>query len=122
MAEETNKQASTTPQEASDTQSKSNDLDQVKVMAALAYFGILFFLPLVTHPDSSFGKFHANQGLLLLLMNVIVSTVLTITVFGVILLPILFIFTLVLFVMGLMNALNLKKKRLPVIGGIDIIK
>ncbi len=122
MAEETNKQADTAQQDASDTQSKSEDLQQVKVMAALAYFGILFFLPLVTNPDSSFGKFHANQGLLLLLLNVVVSTVLTVTIFGVILLPILYIFTLILFIMGIMNALNLKKKRLPVIGGIDIIK
>lgn len=101
---------------------QSDDLEQVKVMAALAYFGILFFLPLVTHPNSSFGKFHANQGLMLLLFNIVVSFVLTVTIIGVVLLPILYILTLVLFIMGIMNALNLKKKRLPLIGGFDIIK
>lgn len=113
------------PTQTNETQksdSPAEDLEQVKVMAALAYLGILFFLPLVTHPNSSFGKFHANQGLLLLLMNIIVSTVLTVTIVGIMLLPILYIFSIVLFVMGLMNALNLKKKRLPLIGGIDIIK
>ncbi len=103
-------------------QSSESNLDQVKIMAALAYFGILFFLPLVTHPNSSFGKFHANQGLILLLFNIIISTVLTVTIIGVFLLPLLYLFTLVLLIMGFVNALNLKKKRLPVIGGFDIIK
>lgn len=122
MAEENNDKQTQAGDEKPTDQKVSGDLEQVKIMAALAYFGILFFLPLVTHPNSSFGKFHANQGLLLLLFNIIASTVLTITIVGVILLPFLYIFTLVLLVMGFINALNLKKKRLPVIGGFDIIK
>lgn len=62
-------------------QSSESNLDQVKIMAALAYFGILFFLPLVTHPNSSFGKFHANQGLLLLITGLVINTVGTIIPF-----------------------------------------
>ncbi len=100
------------------------DLQQVKVMSALAYFGILFFLPLVTNPESKFGKFHANQGLLLLITGFAINTIGTIVpIIGwFIILPLGWIFTVVLFVIGLVNALNLKMKRLPVIGGIDIIK
>lgn len=102
----------------------ANDLEQVKIMAALAYFGILFFLPLVTHPNSSFGKFHANQALLLFITAIIINTVGTVLpVIGwFIILPLGGIFTLVLFIMGIVNALNLKKKRLPLIGGFDLIK
>ena len=46
------------------------DVEKNKVMAVLAYF--IFFLPLLTDAkDSPFAKFHANQGLLLLLFSVI---------------------------------------------------
>lgn len=105
-------------------QKPASDLEQVKIMAALAYVGILFFLPLVTHPNSSFGKFHANQGLLLLITGLVINTVGTIIPFigWFIILPLGWLFTVILFIMGIVNALGLKKKRLPVIGGFDLIK
>ena len=49
---------------------KENLNGTVKVMSALAYLWILFFLPLVVCPDSKFGRYHANQGLVLLLAAV----------------------------------------------------
>jgi len=103
---------------------KTEDLEQVKIMAALAYFGILFFLPLVTNPESKFGKFHANQGLVLLITGVVVSTVGgIIPIIGwFIILPLGSLFTLVLAIIGIVNALNKKMKPLPVIGGIELIK
>ena len=36
------------------------DIQKNKVISALSYLGILFFLPLVAAPESRFGKFHAN--------------------------------------------------------------
>lgn len=44
-----------------------------RLIYAAAYFGVLFFLPLVLLPDSKVGKFHANQGLVLFLANIILS-------------------------------------------------
>ncbi len=44
-----------------------------KIVAALSYLWILFFLPLVLTPNSKFGRFHANQALLNLIFSVIVS-------------------------------------------------
>lgn len=121
MAEPT---SSGTKKETKKEDQPTESLDQVKIMAALAYFGILFFLPLVTHPNSSFGKFHANQALLLFIAAIIINTVGTIIpIIGwFIILPLGGIFTLVLFIMGIINALNLKKARLPLIGGYDLIK
>ncbi len=121
MADDTSKGNNDT---TNNTNQGAEDIDQVKVMAALAYVGILFFLPLVTNPDSQFGKFHANQGLLLLIAGIIINTVgAAIPLIGwFIILPLGNIFTLVLFVMGLVNALNKKMQRLPLIGGFDIIK
>lgn len=49
----------------------AEDIERNKVVAGLSYFGILFFLPLVAAPDSRFGKFHANQALVLLLAGVV---------------------------------------------------
>lgn len=46
---------------------EESDIQEGKIMAGLAHLGILFFLPLVACPNSRFGKFHANQSLLLLI-------------------------------------------------------
>lgn len=46
----------------------TQDAQDAKIWSILAYFGILFFLPLVGVPNSAYGKFHANQGLILLIL------------------------------------------------------
>lgn len=110
----------------------AEDIKQNKTMAGLAY--ILFFLPLIVCKDSKFGKFHANQGLLLLILSVvgyiaisIVTTILaTITwrLFGFIslLYSIYGLFILAIAIYGLVNGLNGKAKELPLIGKYRIIR
>lgn len=110
---------------------EESDIQQNKTMAGLAY--LLFFLPLVACKDSKFGRFHANQGLLLLILSVggyiaisIVSTILTtITwrLFGIfsILYGLYSLLILALAIYGLVNGLNGKAKELPVIGKYKII-
>lgn len=51
-----------------------NDIEKNKVICAVSYVYILFFLPLVVCPESRFGKFHANQALILLIASVILGT------------------------------------------------
>lgn len=97
------------------------DVEKNKTMAGLAY--IIFFLPLVACPDSAFGKFHANQALILLILGLGGSIVLSIIpILGWILLPVLSIFVLVLGIIGLVNGLGGKAKELPLIGKFRIIK
>ena len=48
----------------------TQDAQDAKIWSVLAYFGILFFLPLVAVPNSAYGKFHANQGLILMIFYV----------------------------------------------------
>ncbi|MCX7657109.1 MAG: hypothetical protein N2Z57_00375 [Oscillospiraceae bacterium] len=99
------------------------DIEKSKAVSALAYLGILFFLPLVAYPESQFGRFHANQGLLLLIFSVAGEIILgIIPIVGWILLPFFGIAVLVYFILGLVNALNGKAKELPLIGKIRIIK
>ena len=97
-----------------------DDIEKNKVVAAIAY--AIFFVPLLVDKDSEFGKFHANQGLLLLIVSLIGNAVLTISIVGILLLPVLNVILLVLFIMGVINAINGEAKDLPVIGKYRLLK
>lgn len=98
------------------------DIEKNKVMAGLAY--LLFFLPLVACPDSPYGRFHANQALLLLIFSIGGSFVLSlIPVIGILIfVPLYCIFIFVLAIMGLINGLSGKAKELPLIGKFRLLK
>ncbi|NLA85657.1 MAG: hypothetical protein GX854_14365 [Clostridiales bacterium] len=96
-------------------------MEKNKTMAALSY--LLFFLPLITCPESQFAKFHANQSLILLITAVIGNTILGIIPFiGWVLMPFFGICIFILWIIGLLNALKGKAAQLPVIGKITILK
>ncbi|NLV99357.1 MAG: hypothetical protein GX034_06130 [Clostridiaceae bacterium] len=109
-------------------------MEQSKVISALAYLGILFFLPLVVQPVTRYGKFHANQGLLLLLTSIAGGIVIGIlsAIFLAISWRLVFISTILnsifyigvaaLGILGIVNALQGKAKPLPVIGKLTLIK
>lgn len=44
---------------------EQEDINQNKVMAVLAYIGILVLVPLLAAPNSKYARYHVNQGLLL---------------------------------------------------------
>lgn len=52
----------------------TQDIAENKVISVLAYIPFLFWLPLVAG-QSKFGRFHANQGLILLLFCVVFAIV-----------------------------------------------
>jgi uncharacterized membrane protein len=109
---------------AQPTASKS-DADANKAMAIIGYIiPILFFIPLVTDAKNSpFAKFHAGQQLNLLLAAVAVNVVGMIPVLGwFIVLPIGSILLIILAIMGIINAAKGEMKKLPMIGGFEIIK
>ena len=97
------------------------DIDQNKMFAALAY--IVFFIPLLACNDSPFGRYHANQGLVLLIAAAIIRVVGSIIPFigWFIILPLGGIFIFVLMIIGFMNAIRGDCKPLPVIGSIKLI-
>lgn len=98
------------------------DIDQNKVISALSYLGILFFLPLVACPNSKFGRFHANQGLILLICSVIGGFLNILPIIGALASSLVGIAVFILFLFGLINTLNGFAKELPFIGNISIIK
>lgn len=92
------------------------DVEKNKTMAIIAWF--IFFIPLLTDAkDSKFAKFHANQALLVTLLYVVAAFT-TMFFIGFLIYPVAF----VLWIMGIISAANGQMKRLPIIGGIDIIK
>ncbi|MDD4493446.1 MAG: zinc-ribbon domain-containing protein [Eubacteriales bacterium] len=112
----------------------SNNTQENTVVNVLAYLGILFFLPLVACPESKSGRFHANQGLILLIVSILGSIALSIVtaLFAAISLWLVFIPTLLssifglgilaLVIIGMINAGKGEEKPLPLIGSITIIK
>ena len=109
------------------------DVEQNKVMAILAYIGILVFVPIFAAPQSKFARFHANQGLTLfifevvygVIMSVLGATVGKIPVAGPITLTIcglVSLIWLILMICGIINAVNGKAKELPVLGNIHFMK
>ena len=97
--------------------------ENLKILAAIGYLGILFLVPYLTNPKSEFAVFHANQGLLLFIAAAIVNIAGMIPIIGwFIILPVGNILVLVLFIIGIVSALQGQMKRLPVIGGYDLLK
>lgn len=96
-----------------------------KSLAILAYFGPLFLLPILLAPESHFAKYHANQGLVLFLTEVVLGIVIAIGRH----LPLigwtfqfLNVLTVILFFLGLAHAIREVEEPLPLIGGIEILK
>lgn len=54
------------------------DMAANKGIGVIASFPILFWIPLVAKPDSAYGKFCANQGLILLVFDIVAAIVITI--------------------------------------------
>lgn len=110
----------------------NTDENNNKVIFIFSY--ILFFLPLLTCPNSKTGRFHANQGLLLLLTSIggkIIVMIISKVIISVLwtLWPISSLITwawnlaiLALIIIGMLNANNGLKKPLPIIGNFMIIK
>ncbi|MCQ2424960.1 MAG: DUF4870 domain-containing protein [Lachnospiraceae bacterium] len=108
---------------------EAEDIEKNKVMAVLAYIGILVLVPIFAAKDSKFARFHANQGLVLAIAEIVGSIVLNILsgipVIGLIFSIISGLFGLVclLFaVLGIVNAANGKAKELPLVGKFRFLK
>ena len=121
------------------------DVQMNKAYAILAYFGILVLVPIFGAKHSKFARFHANQGLVLFITEIIYGVVQTIilailnaalndslyglvykvspvyTVFSVIF-GLLWLVFAVVAIIGIVYAATGKAKELPIIGKFKILK
>ena len=117
------------------TQSTSNSASNDKLMAILAYLGILVLVPILAGKDSKFVKFHANQGLVLIIGYIILTVACNVIgvmiaafdiyVIGFVLGLVAWAINICLVVfaiMGIINAANGEEKELPIIGQYKLLK
>lgn len=83
-----------------------------KLLAALSYFSILFFLPYILCKDSFFARFHAKQGLALFVFGAIADVIGAIFPIG----WLLTLFRVYCVIKGLLSALDGKMEPLPILG------
>ncbi|MBQ4118190.1 MAG: hypothetical protein IJD08_04320 [Oscillospiraceae bacterium] len=97
-----------------------------KLLAAISYVWILCIVTILCAKDDVFARYHANQGLVLLIANIaaaIAGFILGFIPFvGPIVAWVINIALFVLMILGIVNAATGKMKPLPLIGGIEIIK
>jgi uncharacterized membrane protein len=97
------------------------DIEKNKIIAGLAY--IIFFLPLLACPDSKYGRYHANQALILFIISVAGTIILSIIpIIGWMLLPVFSVAILIFAILGIINGIGGKIKELPLIGKFKLIK
>lgn len=108
---------------------EAEDISKNRIMAILSYISWLVLIPIFCAKDSRFARFHANQGLVLALAELILGSVCSMiywisgwyTVYR-ILRGILWLAGLLLSLFGILAANNGEAKELPVIGSIRIFR
>lgn len=105
------------------------DIENNKIMAVFSYISILVLIPILAAKDSKYARFHANQGLVLLLASLVIGFVTGILsavpfvgwIFA-LASGLIDLLILVLMIIGIFNAATGKAKELPLIGNITILK
>ena len=107
----------------------SADIEQNRIIAVFAYLSWLVLVPIFAAKDSKFARFHANQGLVLAIVEIFCGIVLGFfsnlplvgwifslvgSLFGLV--------CLVFAVLGIVNAAGGRAKDLPIIGKFRILK
>lgn len=115
--------------ERTDASPDYKDIRNDKIMAVLAYLGFLVLIAMFTAKKSKFVKYHARQGLMLLVTELIFYVgygILSFTILSIswhlysivkIIGIIRYLFP-VLTIIGIINVINGEEKELPIIGNI----
>ena len=113
---------------------EKDDIEQNKIMGILAYLSWLVLIPVFAAPKSKFARFHANQGLVLAIVEIgyaILTAVINAIVGGIsvvlgmlvsTILSLIGIVFLIFAIIGIVNVANGKAKELPTIGKFRILK
>jgi uncharacterized membrane protein len=94
------------------------EIEQAKSTVWLAYLGILFLIPLLTLKENAFAKFHVKQGIILTILGVAIWVVAWIPFIGWLLGFVVWIYILVMIIMGIVNSLGGKYWKMPILGGL----
>ena len=109
------------------------DVAANKTLSLFSYLNLLLLIPLLAVPRSRYARFHVNQGLVLLLCEIVwgVLTAIVGLIFGFIpfvgwlvklIMRLVNLVFIVLAIMGIVNAVGGRAKPLPIIGDITILR
>ena len=89
--------------------STNDEVEKNKAIAALSYVWILFLVPLLGKRDSKFAQFHAKQGLVLFIVEIVASLFLWFPFFGQLLMLVLVVISII----GIVKTLNGEWWKIP---------
>ncbi len=93
------------------------------LISALSYFSFLFLIPYLLRNDCEYARFHANQGLVLLICSAIINIAGdNVPIVGWMITAAGWVFTVVCILMGVNNVLHKRFRELPIIGKIRLLK
>lgn len=117
------------------TEVTPEDVQNNKVFAILAYFGILVLVPIFAAKESKFARFHANQGLVLCIVEIVwylISYFISLALIHSLSFGFLTLWTgiswlvnigiLVFVIIGIVNAAQGSTKPMPLFGKFKILK
>jgi uncharacterized membrane protein len=90
---------------------KTADVEENRQVAALSYIWVLVLVPLLTKRDSEFAQFHAKQGLILFIIEILAGFVFWIPIIG----QLIALALLIVAVMGVYKSLNGEWWKMPYI-------
>jgi uncharacterized membrane protein len=93
-----------------------DDVEKAKGMAWLSYLGILWLVPLLTMKDNAFAKFHVKQGIMLTILWVASSILAAIPIIGWIADVVIWVYAVIMMVIGIINSLNGNYWKMPILG------
>jgi uncharacterized membrane protein len=110
----------------------AEDAENNKIFGILAYLSILWVVPLIVAKDSPFAKYHANQGLILFIVEIALYILIAILTQVFLMIPglgflpmilsLVWLGVIVLLIIGIVNAAAGKCVPLPIIGKFKLIK
>ena len=118
MAEEPRTSGPTPEQPSPKPAAAGDEVEQAKPTVWLAYLGILFLIPLLTQKENAFAKFHVKQGIILTILAVDVWVIAWIPFVGWLVGLVVWVYILVMIIMGIVNSLGGKYWKMPVLGGL----
>jgi len=90
---------------------------QKNILAIISYIGILCLIPILTKEEDGFVKFHAKQGLVLFIAEIITWVIFYALPYQLwFLYNLLALLWIILSIIGIMNVIKGEQKPLPLIG------
>lgn len=94
----------------------SDEIEKGKGLAWLSYLCILWLVPLLAMKDNEFCKFHVKQGIILTILSIAIWVIGWIPFLGWFITFIVYVYIIVMMIMGIINAASGKYWKMPLLG------